>query len=110
MSGPPIQHPGEQGRELPLVAFHGFSDLEKEHLFLSAGRIENFFNNFDRNESLNDAYHELMEVCTDKIQGPDKKRTNLIVRRIRSYILEVDIFLKHWEKYFGSLDKKRHGA
>ncbi len=96
----PIQHPGEFGGELPLEPSPLFNELDAEHLFLSATHMENYFHNIFRSESLNDAYKELFDVCKD-IKGPDRRRDALIIRRVRSYILEVDIFLKHWEKYLG---------
>lgn len=95
-----IHHLGEEGRELPLKISPLFNELDSEHLFSSATHMEHFFNNIFRNESLNDAYCELFDVCKD-IKGTDRRRDALIIRRVRSYILEVDIFLKHREKYLG---------
>lgn len=94
----PIQHPGESGRELVMQGCSLFDSQEAERLFTAASNLELFFENVLRDESLNDAYIELMEICSD-IQGPDRKRDAAIIRRVRGYILEVDLFLRHWEKY-----------
>lgn len=100
MAGEPIQHPGARGRELPLKECNYFSELEAVHMYLSAQRIEGFFDHVMREQSFHEAYDELMEVWKDESISHIR-----LERRIRSYILEVDIFLKHWEKFLGHIGK-----
>lgn len=100
MDGVPIQHPGVAGRELPLKPATEFNDIECEHIFVAAGRIENFINHVSRFNSVADSFKEFLEA----VEGD--YHHELLERRIRGYILEVDILLKHWEKFLGHKGKK----
>jgi hypothetical protein len=109
MAGKPIQHVGENGRELPFKEFNDFIDLEVEHIWIAAAKVEGILDNLNRCASFNEAYKELFDICKD-VPCNNKIILNRIVRRFRSYILEVDIFIKHWEKYFSIIDKNKTGA
>lgn len=100
MAGSPFQHPDVRGRELPLKPCNYFSELEAVHLFLSAQRLEGFFEHEMREQSFHEAFDELMEDWKDNATSHIRME-----RRIRSYILEIDIFLKHWEKFLGHIGK-----
>lgn len=101
MAGEPIKYLGVEGRELPLKPAAVFNDIECEHIFLAAGRIENFINHISRFNSVADSFREFLEA----VEGDCPYE--LLERRIRGYILEVDILLKHWEKFLGHKGKKR---
>lgn len=95
----PIQHHGVIGRELPLAKSPLFTDEEANKMFHAASIMERLFNNLFRMSSIEEAYLELGAEIVG-IQGPNPERDRRIIRRVRSYVLEYDIFLKHWEKYF----------
>jgi len=112
MDGPPIQHPGEAGRELPLKTCDLFSPLDAEHIFISAGKVEGFVNNIYRIQSFTEAYQELKEMQenfeTARIsQSPSEQYR--VERRIRAYFLEADVFFSHWRRFLGIV-KKRSGV
>ena len=48
MDGPPIQHSGENGRELPQKISELYFELDAECLFESAEKVEGFINNIYR--------------------------------------------------------------
>ena len=62
MAGEPIQHPGVAGRELPLKPATEFNDIECEHIFVAAGRIENFINHISRFNPVADSFREFLEA------------------------------------------------
>lgn len=99
MAGKPIKHPGVEGRELPLRPAPEFNAFECEHIFMAAGRMEKFINYIARFNSVADSFREFLEAVENDAGH------ELLERRIRSYILEVDILLKHWEKFFGHRGK-----
>lgn len=99
MAGKPIKHLGIEGRELPLRTAPEFNNIECEHIFTAAGRMENFINHISRFNSVVDSFNEFL----DALEGDASHE--LIERRIRGYILEVDILLKHWEKFLGHRGK-----
>lgn len=101
MAGKPIKHPEIEGRELPLRPAPEFSSVECEHIFMSAGRMENFINHILRFNSVTEAYAEFLAAVENDA------RHEVLERRIRSYILEVDILLKHWEKFLSHKGKKK---
>lgn len=98
MNGIPTQAPGECGRKLPFEKCKLFTESEAEQMIEAAGYVELFFEDIFRNESVNEALRDLMEVCKD-IYGPDQIKKLRVKRHMRSYILEADIFIKHWERY-----------
>ena len=57
--------------------------------------MENFINHIARFNSVADSFKEFLEAVENDANH------ELLERRIRSYILEVDILLKHWEKFLG---------
>lgn len=99
LKGKPIQHPGVLGRELPMVKSALFTSEEADKMFHTALIMDKLFNNLFRTHSIEEAYSEL-KIQVTGIKGPNPERDRRIIRRVRSYILEYDIFLKHWEKYF----------
>lgn len=101
MDGVPIKHPGVAGRELPLKPAIEFNSIECEHIFMAAGRIENFLNHVSRFNSVKDSFREFFEAVEGNCPHI------LLERRIRGYILEVDILLKHWEKFLVNKGKKK---
>lgn len=108
----PIQHPGEKGRELPLAVSHDFTQMETEHLFISASRMEHYFENVYRIEPVDAAYNEVMAAYADLCDRNENFRPEgfrnakeTAIRRIDGYMLEVDLFLKHWEWYLQDRDR-----
>ena len=112
MDGHPIQHPGEIGRELPLKICDMFTPLDAEHIFNSAGKVENYVNNTYRIQSFTESYKELKDIqeafeISKKSLGSSERYR--IERRIRSYFLEADVFFSHWRRFLGNF-KKRNGV
>lgn len=98
MNGNPIHIPDEYGRELPFEECKLFTESEAEQMIEASGYMEMFLEDIFRNESVNEALRDLLEVCKD-IHGPDQIKKLRVKRHVRSYILEADIFIKHWERY-----------
>lgn len=108
----PIQHPGEKSRELPLRVCGGFTDLEAEHLYLSTARMEHYFEDVFRIDSVKADYEEVItayDALSEKAQNFESDGSHnlqkTVIRRIDGYMLEVDLFLKHWEWYLQDRDR-----
>lgn len=99
MKSDPIQHSGVPGREIPMAESNLFTEDESARMFQAAVSMDRLFNNMFRMSSVEEAYAEL-KVQLVGIKGPNPELERRIIRRVRSYILEYDIFLKHWERYF----------
>lgn len=112
MDDAPIQHPGEIGRELPLKPCNLFSELDAEHLFVSAGKVETLVNNIYRIQSFTEAYQELKEMQRN-LESSKRVRDTAeqfrAERKIRTYFLEADVFFSHWRRFLGGI-KKRDGV
>lgn len=98
MKSKPIQYEGMNGRELPIEDCKLFTDDEAENIYEKAGKMERFFEDIFRNETFNEVARELFEICP-KVQSSGEIISFRIKTYVRSYILEADIFIKHWERY-----------
>lgn len=97
-NGEPMKRPDGRGKNHMLHPFDLFTETEADKIYTAAGHMERFFEDMFRNESVNEAAQELFEACKN-IKNPDAIRKLRIKRYVRSYILEADIFIRHWERY-----------
>ena len=76
----------------------------KEKLFASAQKANKFLQDNGRFFSVIDAFEDI-EKLNKNFTGVDRRWQFYISRKVRSYFLEVDIYLKHLERYTGKLGK-----
>lgn len=103
----PILYSNETNRKLPMEEYNLFNDDTLNKIFTSSLKIDYFGEDWYRGHAVVQACKELFSDIS-KIRYPGLENKVLISRRVRGYILEFDLFLKHWEKYL--IDKCEDGA
>lgn len=91
-------------RNKELIENQLLTDDAKEKLFKSAKLANKLFKDNSRIFYVMDAFEELKELNENFI-GVNRRWNFYITRRVRSYFLEVDIYIKHLERYMSKLNK-----
>ena len=76
-------------------------------MFNCACRANKFLDDNERIFSVMDAYKEIGDLQKE-FQGVNRRWHFLITRKIRSYFLETDIYIKHLERYMSKLGRSSY--
>lgn len=88
-----------------LIEDKSFNNSEAQIIYKTATNVNRFIDRLYSIVPVSDAKDEVFTMCKN-VDGYNPKQVHQIARYIRSYFLEFDIFIKHYERIFRKIKKE----